>query len=87
LVTSSDERLQALNASMEATVQVSESYDRQFLAGRKTWIDVMNAARELTQTQIQIADILSAQTVASWRLAINTLGLTSVLGKEYEGTQ
>lgn len=87
LVTSSHERLQALNASMQATVQVSESYDRQFLAGRKSWLDVMNAARELTQTQTQVADILSAQTVASWRLAINTLGLTSVLGNEYEGPQ
>lgn len=83
LVTSSDKRLQALKASLEAAVQVSESYDRQFLAGRKTWLDVMNAARELTQTQAQLADIASAQIVASWRLAINTQGLVAILGNQH----
>lgn len=82
LVTSSDKRLEALKAALDAAMQVSESYDRQFLAGRKTWLDVMNAARELTQTQAQIADIQSAQTVASWRLAINTRGLSGVLANE-----
>lgn len=79
LVTSSVKRLEALNASLDAAVQVSESYDRQFLAGRKTWLDVMNAARELTQTQAQLADIQSAQTVASWRLSVNTQGVAGVL--------
>lgn len=82
LTTSSDNRLEALNTSLEAAGQVSESYDRQFLAGRKTWLDVMNAARELTQTQVQLADIQSAQIVASWRLAIHTQGLTAVVGNE-----
>ncbi|MHB1215673.1 MAG: TolC family protein [Thiobacillus sp.] len=82
LATSSDNRLEALNASLEAAGQVSESYDRQFLAGRKTWLDVMNAARELTQTQVQLADIKSAQIVATWRLAIHTQGLAAVVGNE-----
>ncbi|MDH4215527.1 MAG: TolC family protein [Gallionella sp.] len=82
LAVSSENRLEALNASLEAAGQVSESYDRQFLAGRKTWLDVMNAARELTQTQAQLADIKSAQIVATWRLAINTQGLAAVVGDE-----
>lgn len=82
LVTSLDARLEALNASLAAAGQVSASYDRQFLAGRKTWLDVMNAARELTQTQVQLADIKTARIVATWRLAINTEGLAAVMNSE-----
>jgi adhesin transport system outer membrane protein len=70
LATESTARLQALEASLAAAGDVAASYDRQFLAGRKTWLDVMNAARELAQTESQIADIRAAQVVATWRLAI-----------------
>ena len=78
LAASSKSRLSALQVSLRATKDVSESYDRQFLAGRKTWLDVMNAARELAQTEIQLADIESTQVVVTWRLAINTQGLAAV---------
>ncbi|MDP2786705.1 MAG: TolC family protein [Pseudomonadota bacterium] len=79
LATSSESRLDALNASLEAAGQVSKSYDRQFLAGRKTWLDVMNAARELAQTELQLADIKSTQVVVTWRLAIYTQGIAAVV--------
>jgi adhesin transport system outer membrane protein len=72
LAAESEVRLQALEASLAAAGDVARSYDRQFLAGRKSWLDVMNAARELAQTEAQIADIRSAQVVATWRLAILT---------------
>ena len=78
LSTSGKVRLEALHASLNAARQVSASYDRQFLAGRKTWLDVMNAARELAQTEAQLADIQSAQVVVTWRLAIYTQGLAAV---------
>jgi outer membrane protein, adhesin transport system len=80
LAASSDTRLEALNSSLEAAIMVAESYDRQFLAGRKSWLDVMNAARELTQTQVQLADISAARVIATWRLAINSEGLAAVTG-------
>lgn len=80
LAVSVQSRLNSLQASLKAAVLVSESYDRQFLAGRKTWLDVMNAARELTQTEVQLADIESAQLVVHWRLAIYAKGLESVVG-------
>jgi adhesin transport system outer membrane protein len=79
LATSSQTRLLALQASRQAAQDVSESYDRQFLAGRKTWLDVMNAARELAQTEAQVADIEATQVIATWRLAIYSQGLTQVL--------
>jgi len=77
---SSGQRLDALKASLEVATQVSDSYDRQFLAGRKTWLDVMNAARERIQTQIQIADTRANELVSSWRLVINTQGLAAAIG-------
>jgi adhesin transport system outer membrane protein len=72
LATESKARLEALQASLDAAGDVAKSYDRQFLAGRKSWLDVMNAARELAQLETQIADIRSAQVVATWRLALLT---------------
>lgn len=81
LASSSAGRLDALGVSLDAAQQVSSSYDRQFLAGRKSWLDVMNAARELAQTEVQLADVVSAQVIVSWRLAIYTRGLASVVGE------
>lgn len=87
LAVSFDRRLEAVNAALTAAGQVSESYDRQFLAGRKTWQDVMNAARELAQTEVQLADLKAAQVVATWRLAIYTdENLISGTGRPNERT-
>ena len=74
-------RIAAIEASLRAAADVSESYDRQFLAGRKSWLDVMNAARELAQTETQLADLRSTQLVVSWRLAIYTRGVAAVTQK------
>ena len=78
LVVSSGSRLDSIRASLRSAEEVSSSYDRQFLAGRKSWLDVMNAARELAQTETQIADLLSTQVVVSWRLNFYTQGLSAV---------
>lgn len=74
LAQSADVRLAAVQASLRSAQEVADSYDRQFLAGRKSWLDVMNAARELAQTETLIADLLSTQVVASWRLDFYTQG-------------
>jgi adhesin transport system outer membrane protein len=57
---------------------VSGSYERQFLAGRKSWLDVMNAARELAQTETQLADLVSTQVLVTWRLVLNTGGVDAI---------
>lgn len=79
LAASSESRLSALQSALKASEEISQSYDRQFLAGRKTWLDVMNAARELAQTELQLADIQSTRVLVTWRLAIYTEGLGAVL--------
>lgn len=47
----------------ETAARVSESYVRQFIAGRRSWLDVMNALREAVNAQIGKANAeLTAQT-------------------------
>lgn len=71
-------RLQSLQASLNAAIDVSASYDRQFLAGRKSWLDVLNAARELAQTEAQLADLQATRVVLTWRLAAYTRGVQAL---------
>ncbi|TQV75951.1 TolC family protein [Exilibacterium tricleocarpae] len=74
-------RLTALMQSKQATQDVYESFERQFLSGSRTWLDLLNAARELTQVELQIADARASSVLVSWRLYILTQGVDSVLGE------
>ena len=80
LATLTQARMTALKASLASAGQVSDSYERQFLAGRKTWQDVMNAAREINQTEVQLIEAQATQVAVTWRLAISTQGLAAVTG-------
>lgn len=86
LAESAEAHIAALTASLDAARQVSDSFDRQFLAGRKTWLDVMNAARELTQIEVQLAETRAAQIVVTWRLALYTQGIEDVLTPDWKQT-
>ena len=68
-------RIATLRASQVSVQQVFESYSRQYLAGRKSWLEVMNASREIAQGEVQLAEALASQVVVTWRLAIVALGL------------
>ena len=78
LLSSVQERLIALEVSLDTAISVAASYERQFLAGRKSWLDVINSEREIVQTEGQIIDLTTAQLVVSWRLAISSQGLCGV---------
>ena len=69
----------ALQASLQSADRLSRAWNRQFVAGRKTWLDVMNAAREAVQIETQIADAQASQLLLSWRLAITGHGLDNAL--------
>ena len=68
-------RLPALAGSLEAATATVASWDRQFLAGRKSWLEVMNAARELSQAEAELADAAVALQVNQWRLIIASRGV------------
>lgn len=65
---SSLDRLQALENSVMGAQKVLASYQRQFQAGRKSWLDLLNAARELSQSQYQLAEIQATLSAAALRL-------------------
>jgi len=59
-----------LSRSASLADDIRASYDRQYLVGRKTWVEVMNAVRERTLSQIAIADTQASILGASKRLGI-----------------
>lgn len=73
-------RAASLNASLASAQALVQSWDRQFLAGRKTWVELMNAARDLAQSQTTLADVRASLVVSSWRLAVNSQRLKDILG-------
>ena len=52
--------------------KVLESYTRQFEFGQKTWIDLLNAARELSASEISYAQLQSSIAAYEWKLKIYT---------------
>lgn len=68
------QRVNALQRAVAGTDRVLESYGRQFTAGRKTWQDLMNAVRELTQNQYALVEAKATTLGAMYRLQIR-LGL------------
>lgn len=63
-------RAKALDLAVQGAQRVFESYERQFPAGRKTWIDLMNAIRELAQNAYTLVDAHAAQAGALYRLQL-----------------
>lgn len=53
---SAKQRIKVLRTAVLGAQLVDASYNRQFAAGRKSWLDLMNASRELTQSQYALAD-------------------------------
>ena len=79
LAQAANRRRIGLESARLAAEDVLASYERQFLAGRKQWIDLMNAAREQAQSDAQLADALGADQLANWRLALLSRGVDAVL--------
>lgn len=62
-------------ASLRATASselVTDSYKRQFIAGRRTWLDVMNAVRETMSAALSGADAELGTLAAYSRLSIRS---------------
>ena len=70
LVESFDLRLKALDVATKTAQDVYESYESQFLTGRKSWLDVMNSARDLQQERLQLADVTAGRLTLGWRLFV-----------------
>lgn len=67
---SASERLETASQTSEISRQVAESYARQYIIGRKTWIDVLNSVRETAQAGLTQEDSRAQKLVAELRLLI-----------------
>lgn len=65
-------RLEAAGRSSEMSSEVFESYARQYVIGRKTWIDVLNAVREAVQARYTLEDARAQTMAAGMRLRART---------------
>lgn len=63
-------RTQALTRAVDGSVQVLESYQRQFQGGRKSWLDLLNAARELAQNEYALADASTGLVAAEYKYLV-----------------
>ena len=71
-------RQRALDGALHSARNVFESFDRQFSAGRKSWLDLMTAARELANAQVQLAELSGAEMLSVWRLQLLTQGVSNL---------
>ena len=59
-----------MQQSADLAEEISDSYDRQFLVGRKSWLDLMNTVRERAQNKFALADVEVSLIVTSWKISV-----------------
>jgi adhesin transport system outer membrane protein len=64
------------------SVEVSESYARQYVAGRRSWLEVLNALRESTQAELALDDASAQLLAVSLRLRASTGTLVGLSGTQ-----
>jgi len=64
-------RQQMLKETVRSARGVLESYNRQFIAGKRSWLDVLNATRELIQTDLAFVDIQASYQASAYRLRLD----------------
>jgi adhesin transport system outer membrane protein len=73
-----------LERSAELAINISDSYDRQYLVGRKSWLDLMNAIREQAQNLMALADANAGMLGSSYRIAVSTKSIELIASKDPE---
>ena len=78
-------REEMLKRTVRSSQEVLASYDRLFTVGKRSWLDVLNAARDLMQPEIALADNLALNRASAHRLRLYTTDLTQA--KETDRTK
>lgn len=68
---SSLDRKQDILRTLKAASEVLASYGRLFVAGKRNWLDVLNAARELIQVETSLADVDALLAASYYRLRLH----------------
>lgn len=69
-LTANRARLPEAQQALQSTRDVVESYRRLFVGGRRSWLDLLNSARELTFAEISVSDLETVIPIASVRLRL-----------------
>lgn len=67
----SAQRLDQLRRSLAASSAVLASYDRLFIAGKRSWLDVLNTAQEVIRLRTALADVQAQLAAARRRLRLH----------------
>lgn len=73
---------ESLQRTLKASANVMSSYHRLFVAGRRSWLDVMNAAREVTQIEASLVEVEASLAVSSFRLRLYQGQLPWLAGRD-----
>lgn len=82
VIRSASKRVEASLAAAEAAVAIIESYQRQFVAGRRSWLDVMNALREAASARASIGEAQVAEANSAARVLALTCRWRPSAGEE-----
>lgn len=67
-------KTEELKLNLESLQEIQNAWLRQFDSGRKTWIEVMNAAQETMQGQLAVIENDTSLQLSYWRLQILAFG-------------
>lgn len=65
-------RISSAGAAAASSRFVIDSYKRQFIAGRRTWLDVMNALQETTNNRLAVIEAEATAQLTAARIALRT---------------
>jgi adhesin transport system outer membrane protein len=65
-------RLENSSSALSSSVEVFESYQRQYIISRKSWLDVLNAVREATQSELYAEDVNAQVALSVLRISLLT---------------
>ncbi|MCD2513134.1 TolC family protein [Comamonas endophytica] len=77
-----EEMIEVQGATLGELQEVLASYQRQYVAGSKSWLEVLNFQRELSEQQLQLAQARSDWTLLSLQLAALVGGLDPLVESE-----
>jgi outer membrane protein, adhesin transport system len=69
-VTAANTRIGALESALSSANEVLDSYRRLFVAGKRSWLDVLNSARETSQAEMIVADVQTAAVIGAYKLRL-----------------
>ncbi|MEE4199917.1 TolC family protein [Erythrobacter sp.] len=77
---SSREQIPIVRTAVEAASDLTVSYRRQFVAGRRSWLDVVNAVREEITADLNLVDAETSAMASGARILIYTCRWTPAIG-------